>query len=148
MPRTASITVYCINYPKQRYHILFREEEKNLWNAYRIEKLEPLTDAQKKILYERANGIEHTPTTSEKLSTLFFGKKRNEFVEESSSVQMQGSFKGDTTCPFCGNDNYVKCGTCGRLTCYETSTGKFICAACGIHGTITGTIHDLDGSGC
>ncbi len=47
-------------------------------------------------------------------------------------------------CPWCGNDSYVKCGKCGKLTCYESETKKFLCAHCGNSGEVSGSISISD----
>ena len=49
-------------------------------------------------------------------------------------------------CPYCGNDSYVRCGKCRKLTCYDDS-GRFSCAHCGNSGKVSGVIKDIDGSG-
>lgn len=43
-------------------------------------------------------------------------------------------------CPWCGNTSYVRCGRCGKLTCYDDRTDTFTCGHCGNRGKITGTI--------
>ncbi len=41
------------------------------------------------------------------------------------------------SCPHCGNDNYIKCGTCGKLTCFKYGDKEFTCAHCGKHSTVS-----------
>lgn len=47
-------------------------------------------------------------------------------------------------CPHCGNTSFVKCGNCGKLTCYS-GNGNFTCDHCGNSGTVEGTIDNLEG---
>lgn len=46
-------------------------------------------------------------------------------------------------CPFCGNVGFVKCNSCGKLTCYDQS-GYFNCAYCSNSGTVSGHIEKID----
>lgn len=46
-------------------------------------------------------------------------------------------------CPYCGNDAYVRCGKCGKLTC--NSSDYFTCAYCGNSGTVSGQIKSQEG---
>jgi predicted RNA-binding Zn-ribbon protein involved in translation (DUF1610 family) len=48
-------------------------------------------------------------------------------------------------CPYCGTRGFVRCGSCGKLTCYDHS-GHFTCAHCGNSGAVSGQIKDMDGS--
>lgn len=55
-------------------------------------------------------------------------------------------------CPWCGNDVYVRCGSCKKLTCHKNGDKSFTCANCGKSGEITGSLaaedvaHDIKGS--
>lgn len=46
-------------------------------------------------------------------------------------------------CPWCGNTNFVRCGKCQKLTCYDNS-GYFECAHCSNKGKVTGHIDNID----
>lgn len=48
-------------------------------------------------------------------------------------------------CPYCGNRDFVKCGSCGKLTCYS-GDGNFVCDHCGNVGAVSGTIDSLEGN--
>ncbi len=48
-------------------------------------------------------------------------------------------------CPYCGNDSFVECGVCKKLTCYNGHE-LFECASCGNKGPVSGTIDSLKGS--
>lgn len=48
-------------------------------------------------------------------------------------------------CPYCGNNDFVRCGVCQKLTCQDGSE-LFECAYCGNSGSILGTIDSLEGS--
>ncbi len=49
-------------------------------------------------------------------------------------------------CPHCGNSSYVRCGTCGKITCKPGNTKDFTCAHCGKTGVVNGVIKDIGGS--
>lgn len=48
-------------------------------------------------------------------------------------------------CPYCGNVYFVKCGACGKYTCYDDG-GHFTCAYCGNSGKVSGYIEKVDTS--
>lgn len=48
-------------------------------------------------------------------------------------------------CPHCGNKDFVRCGKCRSLTCWN-GRGNFTCDHCGNHGTVSGTIDSMEGS--
>jgi len=50
-----------------------------------------------------------------------------------------GEFSG---CPECGNKAYVRCGTCGELSCWPGS-GSFVCPGCGVKSEVEGSINDV-----
>lgn len=45
-------------------------------------------------------------------------------------------------CPWCGSKDFVRCGRCAKLTCYDGS-GTFTCAYCGNSGKVSGHIKDI-----
>jgi len=47
-------------------------------------------------------------------------------------------------CPGCGNDSYVRCGTCGELGCWRSSKPYFTCGACGNGGEVSGSIKSIN----
>lgn len=49
-------------------------------------------------------------------------------------------------CPWCGNESFVKCGSCKKITCYS-GQGTFKCAHCGHTGEVSGYIKDINISG-
>lgn len=62
------------------------------------------------------------------------------------------SIGSDYKCPYCANDSFFQCGSCGRLVCMggavERHGGLWIwCAWCGSEGPIHGTIQNLQGFG-
>lgn len=84
---------------------------------------------------------------------LTYGIKDSEFVHISAS-QQEGKKKVNFSnlrtgpqykCPYCGNENFVKCGACEKLTCYS-GDGEFECVSCGNTGKVTGTINSLEGT--
>jgi len=48
-------------------------------------------------------------------------------------------------CPYCGNKEFVRCGSCKKYTCYS-GNGRFICDHCGSTGEVTGTIKKIEGN--
>lgn len=56
-------------------------------------------------------------------------------------------------CPHCGNTSFVKCGKCGKYSCYEGNGTMFYCGnpTCGNSGEVKGRIKeigsDIGGSG-
>lgn len=147
MGMTVSVTMYCSNYEGQRYRAMYVEEQPRQWKAIRSEEIPPLTEGQRKALYNKVHGIVEKPSFSKKLFGLMAGKKQEEAPEEDNGTQMSGNIYGDVKCPHCGNTGYVKCGVCKRLSCWDGGP-KFHCAVCGNNGTVTGTIDSLGGSQC
>jgi hypothetical protein len=50
-------------------------------------------------------------------------------------------------CPYCRANNFVRCGQCEELSCYDTSWEVFHCPRCNNSGRITGTIDTVSGLG-
>ena len=48
-------------------------------------------------------------------------------------------------CPYCGNEDIVRCGACGKLKCHDSSSKWFRCS-CGNSGEISGRIRSMSGS--
>jgi hypothetical protein len=46
-------------------------------------------------------------------------------------------------CPSCGNDSYIRCGTCGSLSCWKSSETSSLCGHCGHRGRVTGSIDSV-----
>lgn len=54
-----------------------------------------------------------------------------------------GSFataSGYTGCPSCGASEFVRCGRCAQLACWDRSWEIFRCPHCGNSGPVTGVI--------
>lgn len=49
-------------------------------------------------------------------------------------------------CPYCGNKGYVRCGSCGKITCKPNNTKEFTCAHCGNSGVANGVIKGIGGN--
>lgn len=47
-------------------------------------------------------------------------------------------------CPYCGNTEFVRCGRCGKLTCYS-GEGEFVCDHCSNVGGVNGSIDSIEG---
>lgn len=58
----------------------------------------------------------------------------------------KSTFGPQYKCPHCGNTGYVRCGTCGKITCMPSNTKDFTCAHCGKTGVINGKIKDISGN--
>jgi hypothetical protein len=50
-------------------------------------------------------------------------------------------------CPYCGASDYVQCGRCNGLGCWDPSWEIFRCQRCGNSGPVDGTIDRLTGLG-
>lgn len=122
MGQKAEVKVHCQT-RKGGYIIVFEEQEPKKWV-----------------------GIEYKPLPK----ASFFDRLLGPRTGGGSSMQnMQGDFyTPDLKCPICGNNSYVKCGTCGELTCWKWGEKWFKCGAgkCTGEGEVSGTITDLDGS--
>jgi hypothetical protein len=71
-------------------------------------------------------------------------------VPPSGNGPINGAFNlGETYpgCVYCGANNFVRCGRCKELSCYDDSWEVFSCKRCGNSGRITGTIDSLSGMG-
>ena len=69
---------------------------------------------------------------------------------ESGNGAVSGSFgvaEEYSGCPYCRANNFVRCGRCKELSCYDTSWETFHCAHCGNAGRVTGTIETVSGLG-
>ena len=70
-----------------------------------------------------------------------------------SSSQLSGSFSLGPSypgCPFCGDESFYKCNSCGRLNCQgtaEVSAGRIYvrCGNCSAAGYLDGEFENLDG---
>ena len=40
-------------------------------------------------------------------------------------------------CPYCGNETYVRCGSCGKIACADYNDNYFSCPSCGHSGEIS-----------
>lgn len=49
-------------------------------------------------------------------------------------------------CPHCANTSYVRCGHCGKLTCFPKDGKHFKCAHCEHEGVVCGYITEIDGN--
>lgn len=79
---------------------------------------------------------------------LTYGVKNLPTGEKVSSGSSQQDISNMRTgpqykCPYCGSTSFVKCGSCGKLTCYDGS-GHFDCAHCPNSGTVSGHIEKID----
>lgn len=59
-------------------------------------------------------------------------EKYSETVINESPSQTE-SFNG---CPFCKTKNFIYCGGCGKLNCYNGDE-KFVCQWCNMSGTVS-----------
>jgi predicted RNA-binding Zn-ribbon protein involved in translation (DUF1610 family) len=46
-------------------------------------------------------------------------------------------------CPTCRADDYVRCGACRQLACYDNSWPMFTCPTCGNGGPVSGGIDSV-----
>lgn len=62
----------------------------------------------------------------------------NGFANNKMTVDISKTTVGPQyKCPYCGNDNYIKCGECGKLTCFKSWDEKYLCAHCGDSGVMS-----------
>lgn len=55
----------------------------------------------------------------------------------SSSVDISNSRTGPQyKCPYCGNTVFVRCGSCGQMTCLRSGENYFKCAHCSNEGPL------------
>lgn len=117
------MTMHCQK-TKGKYEAFFEEKQPKQWYGVRAEKFHE--------------------SLLNKLSLKFNAERHAEAENSSPANDYEGTFfSGDMKCPYCGNDGFVKCGRCGELTCWNSSTNHFVCAACGNSGKVEGTISDL-----
>ncbi len=68
------------------------------------------------------------------------------------SLDVSGQFlvgAGYQGCAGCRNDSFVRCGTCGNISCSRYGDTYFRCSWCGLGGSITEGVYDVraaDGS--
>src|SRR5262245_5539853 len=46
-------------------------------------------------------------------------------------------------CPSCRADNFVRCGGCANLACWDSSWKLFMCPNCGRSGPVSGHINSI-----
>jgi hypothetical protein len=46
-------------------------------------------------------------------------------------------------CPACGSDGYVRCTSCGQLSCWDSNHQRFACGNCESGGPVSGRIESL-----
>ena len=80
-------------------------------------------------------GVKHMPQSTT-------GVNHNSMEIDISKTTTGPQYK----CPYCGNTGYVRCGTCGKITCKPTNTKEFRCAHCGKSGVVSGYITNAKGS--
>lgn len=67
-------------------------------------------------------------------------------IGQSRSIDMSQTRTGPQyRCPYCGNEDIVRCGACGKLKCHDSSSKWFRCS-CGNSGEISGRIRSMSGS--
>ena len=47
-------------------------------------------------------------------------------------------------CPRCGSDSYARCGSCGELGCWDSSSRHFTCGNCGVRDEVRGLIESVN----
>jgi hypothetical protein len=68
------------------------------------------------------------PLSAERAKTEGYGSTRIE-----GAIQADSAYPG---CPYCGAKNFIVCGSCGRLNCYNTKKNTFTCGWCGVSGEL------------
>lgn len=66
---------------------------------------------------------------------------------QSMELDISNSTKGPQyKCPHCSNTSYVRCGNCGKLTCFPKEGKNFKCAHCEHEGIVSGYITEIGGN--
>jgi hypothetical protein len=63
-----------------------------------------------------------------------------------STTAAMGAFtvtKSYPGCPSCHADNFVRCGRCQCLACWDTTWPTFSCPSCGNSGPVEGSITEI-----
>ncbi len=47
-------------------------------------------------------------------------------------------------CPYCEAHNFMRCGSCGKLTCWKPADSVAVCRWCGNTGPVSGSIDSVD----
>lgn len=139
MFREINVVIYCAN-SNNRYHAYFEEKQPEKWYGSRTEKMTPPSFFERMSMKSKAK---KSKTSSP------FAKLGGESMLNKSSNQtnVRGAFFiGSHQCPFCGNNNFVKCHVCHEWTCNPNGATQFTCAVCGNSGKITGQIDAASGS--
>lgn len=73
------------------------------------------------------------------------GETTSQFGSRTMKIDISKARNGPQyKCPYCNNNDFVRCGSCGKITCY-TGTGISVCEYCGDAGEVTGHIDSLNG---
>ncbi|MBQ7373979.1 MAG: hypothetical protein IJW64_05405 [Clostridia bacterium] len=117
---------------KGAFIAVFEELKSEEWYSMEAKPLPPEKPAQKQSFFQKLG--------------LAFSSKPTTTTYNPPKKHVKGAFFiGDMKCPFCGNKSFVKCGSCGELTCFPEGGKRFKCIPCGNEGEISGTISDMDG---
>lgn len=130
MGQKMEVKMYCQT-GKGAFIAVFEELKPEEWYSMEAKMLPPPPPAQK-------------PSFLQKIGLM----KSPEPVRSAPQKKMQvkgAFFIGDMKCPFCGNTSFVKCGSCGELTCFPADGKYFKCIPCGNSGEVSGTISDMSG---
>lgn len=129
MGRIINLVIYCRN-GKGRYKAYFEEKSPGYWYGIRAERMPDLSFFEKLSLKN---------SHKQKFGSSLLKTFRME--NGSANENYTGEFcRGDLKCPSCGNNNFVKCGVCGELTCWNDASPNFVCAVCGNSGQVSGII--------
>ncbi len=132
MGRIIDVIMYCST-SKKRYKGYFEENEPETWFGVRVEPYqESFLDKVKAAL----SGGGTTPSR---------GAMSAERRQRQASVT--GIFNiGEHKCPYCGNESFVKCGSCGEWSCHKYEDNRFTCGSCNATGVIEGYIDSATGN--
>ena len=135
MGRIINLTIYCQN-GKGRYKAYFEEKTPRHWYGIRAERIQDLSFFEKISLKNRHK--QKFGSTLLKTFKMDNGSMNGDYTGE--------FYCGDLKCPSCGNNNFVKCGVCGELTCWNDVSPNFVCAVCGNSGQVSGIISEVNAS--
>ena len=114
---------------KGSYITVFEEETPQKWYANEARKIEK----PKSGLWQKIRSAFELPTEQQ--------------APKRTTEHISGTFyMGKMRCPYCGNENFIKCRKCGEMTCSPRGATEFKCQSCGNAGKISGTISKVSAS--
>lgn len=131
MGNRVRITLFCASTQKKS-KIIFEETNKNEWQSVECYAFQDPPKPKESFL------------SSVAYSLGLGGRPKTETIQEDETASASGVFYYNHRCPHCGKTGYVKCNTCGHISCWNPNEKMFTCGYCGNHGEVSGTIESLN----